>query len=133
MSKRGGLERGLRKRATDVRLHDEHTARISEAAQSHAMALEALREWHQRRIEQALRKCSDKPLARQGLEKILPIAKRVPLRPETVKFLTVAERCLEAGVDIEERPQKQRQGWVPTKRPDWMLDPALLPKRPPGK
>ena len=127
---RKALDHGLRGLATRCRLKEQHIADNAAGEHSHHLAVEALRDWQRRRIDEALGKVSDKPIAETHLKRLRERATRGLSQRESAMLLAIESR-LAKGEDIEDRPIRPRH-FLPSKRPDWMYNQALLPKKPPS-
>jgi len=127
---RTALDHGLRGVAMRRRLKEQRIADNAAGEHSHHLAVQAHHDWLRRRIAEALTKVADKPEALAGLTRLQAQAER-GLSFAAIRFLQVIENRILHGEDIEPREMRQRP-FRPSKRPDWMRDQTLLPKRPPG-
>ena len=130
---RKSLSEGLSAKSVSVRLANERIEKSNAGRQNHAEALNALRDWHARRVEQAKRKADDKPIALEILGRFEKWCAERPLIPSCVRLLEVIEKNLRDGIDVERRERKPSLREPPRKRPAWMVDASLLPKRPPTR
>lgn len=129
------LVHGLRAKSMRRRLRDEHVAETSAGEQSHHEAVESLRQWHIRRVEECLAKTEGGrfPIAQAELTRTRAFLERAALQQRAVKFLHACEASLAKGEDIEERPYTPKPRIFKSTRPEWMRDASLLPKKPPGR
>jgi len=127
------LSQGLREKSLRRQLKEQKIEDNAAAIHSHALAVEAHKDWLRRRIAEALTKVDGKPEAALLLARLQKRATEAAgLSHRQIRLLMVIENRLAKNEDVVAQ-EPQRRAWIPSKRPEWMRDAALLPKRPPGK
>ncbi len=127
------LAHGLRQKTLRRRLKEQQIDDNAAGSHSHALAVAAHRDWLRRRVAEALAKTDGKPVAAEMLAKLQKRAAEPEcLSRRQILLLMVIENRLAKGEDVKEQAARPRP-LVPSKRPEWMRDQSLLPKRPPGR